>query len=102
MKLIQEELDHRRALKPGAPKSDDVVQTMMEWEDDNGNRLTDAELVDMTLMYLNSGHDSSAHATMWLLIQLHRHPEVLAKVVVSNSTTWLINWSGLPTYLPTQ
>jgi ent-kaurenoic acid hydroxylase len=74
--LIQKGIDDRRQSKF---TTEDVLQSMMDSEDETGRKLDDEELVDLTLMYLNAGHESSAHTIMWVTIFMNAHPEVYAK-----------------------
>ncbi|MCO5557309.1 hypothetical protein L7F22_010870 [Adiantum nelumboides] len=80
--LLQEVLDERRALmqKQGSYKWDDTLEVLILARDEVGKALTDEEIIDVLLMYLNAGHESSAHTIMWILIHLQKHPQVLEKV----------------------
>ncbi|WRX16876.1 Cytochrome P450 - like 10 [Theobroma cacao] len=42
-------------------------------------KLQDEDIIDLLLMFLLAGHESSAHAAMWAIIYLHDHPEILQK-----------------------
>ncbi|KAK1286040.1 Ent-kaurenoic acid oxidase 2 [Acorus calamus] len=48
-------------------------------KDENGRSLTDEEVIDVLIMYLNAGHESSGHITMWTTVLLQEHPEFLEK-----------------------
>ena len=54
----------------------------MDVEDESGRKLTDEEIIDVLLMYLNAGHESSGHTMMWATTYLEQHPEVLQKAKV--------------------
>lgn len=85
VKILQAVVDERRARKRNDSKSDekkDMMELLMEVEDENGEKLEDEEIIDVILMYLNAGHESSAHATMWATLFLHQHPECLHKAKV--------------------
>ncbi|CAN1128493.1 Ent-kaurenoic acid oxidase 1 [Linum perenne] len=60
-------------------KKKDMMDELMRVEDENGRRLRDEEIIDILLMYLNAGHESSAHVTMWATVLLHQHPHCLQK-----------------------
>lgn len=60
----------------------DMVDLLLEVEDENGRKMDDEEIIDVILMYLNAGHESSAHATMWTAYFLYKHPEYLQKAKV--------------------
>ncbi|XP_071741207.1 ent-kaurenoic acid oxidase 2-like [Rutidosis leptorrhynchoides] len=53
----------------------DMLDLLLDCEDDNGMKLGDEEIVDMLITYLNAGHESSGHVTMWATVFLQSHPE---------------------------
>ncbi|KAI3731963.1 hypothetical protein L1987_63157 [Smallanthus sonchifolius] len=53
----------------------DMLDALLDTADDNGKRLEDEEIIDTLVMYLNAGHESSGHITMWSTILLQSHPE---------------------------
>ncbi|KAJ0112442.1 hypothetical protein Patl1_03456 [Pistacia atlantica] len=71
----------RRARKKsdGSEKDKDMMDLLIETEDENGGRLDNEEIIDIILVYLNAGHESSAHALMWVTLFLHDHPEHFLK-----------------------
>ncbi|XP_022146981.1 ent-kaurenoic acid oxidase 1-like [Momordica charantia] len=60
-------------------KRKDMMDALIDVEDENGRKLTDEEIIDILIMYLNAGHESSGHTMMWSTILLNQHPEVLKK-----------------------
>lgn len=60
------------------------MDSLIDVEDDNGRKLSDEVIIDVMLMYLNAGHESSGHITMWATYFLQKHPEYLQKAKVSN------------------
>ncbi|KAG8473837.1 hypothetical protein CXB51_035861 [Gossypium anomalum] len=75
-------------------KKEDMLDALMEVKDEKGETLQDEEIIDIMLMYLNAGHESSAHTTMWAIIFLQQHPHFLQKakaeqerIVKERSTT---------------
>ncbi|MBA0788689.1 hypothetical protein Gotri_027586 [Gossypium trilobum] len=71
-----------------------MLDALMEVKDEKGETLEDEEIIDIMLMYLNAGHESSAHTTMWATIFLQQHPHFLQKakaeqerIVKERSTT---------------
>ena len=58
-----------------------MVDLLMETEED-GKKLSNQEIVDLIIIYLLAGHESFAHASTWVLINLLEHPQYyqLAKV----------------------
>ena len=60
----------------------DMMDALMDAEDDNGRKLSDEEIIDILVMYLNAGHESSGHITMWTTVLLQKHPEYFQKAKV--------------------
>lgn len=84
VKILQVVMDKRRAREKSniTEEKTDMVDLLMEAEDENGRKMDDEEIIDVMLMYLNAGHESSAHATMWAALLLHNHPEYFQKAKV--------------------
>jgi len=59
-----------------------MMDSLIDVEDDNGRKLGDEDIIDIMLMYLNAGHESSGHITMWATYFLQKHPEYLQKAKV--------------------
>lgn len=83
VKILQAVVDGRRARKSRnlSETQKDMMELLMDVEE-NGRKLDDEEIIDIILMYLNAGHESSAHATMWATLFLQQHPECLQKAKV--------------------
>ncbi|KAK1306465.1 Ent-kaurenoic acid oxidase 1 [Acorus calamus] len=81
VEILQSVVDERRAGKRrnGASKGKDMMDALLEIKDENGRSLTDEEVIDVLIMYLNAGHESSGHITMWTTVLLQEHPEFLEK-----------------------
>lgn len=60
----------------------DMLDALLEAEDEDGRRLSDEEIIDVLIMYLNAGHESSGHTMMWATIFLQQHPHFLQKAKV--------------------
>lgn len=84
MAILQSVLTERRQNKArNVPKAKkDMMDALIEVEDENGRKFTDEEIIDLLIMYLNAGHESSGHITMWATVLLQQHPEFLAKAKV--------------------
>ncbi|KAI6702378.1 hypothetical protein NL676_011514 [Syzygium grande] len=83
VKILQANLEKRRRLKnkkEQATEEKDVLDLLMEVEDEDGERLDEEVIIDVSLMFLLAGHETSAHATMWAAIFLKDHPEILQKL----------------------
>ncbi|KAK4254779.1 hypothetical protein QN277_010109 [Acacia crassicarpa] len=57
----------------------DMMDALMDEEDESGRKMSDEEIIDVMLMYLNAGHESSGHITMWATVMLQKHPEYLQR-----------------------
>lgn len=92
IKILQGVLDERRAKKQIIDSNEKrgMVDLLMEIEDENGQKLEDEDIIDLLLMFLLAGHESSAHAGMWAVIYLHDHPQVLQKAKVRLLPTFLL------------
>lgn len=84
VKILQSAVTERRVrMEKNAPRAKkDMMDALIEVEDDSGKRLTDEEIIDVLIMYLNAGHESSGHITTWATIFIQEHPEVLKKAKV--------------------
>lgn len=75
--------DRRKQKELNIPKErKDMMDGLLEAEDENGRKLSDEEIIDVLLMYLNAGHESSGHTIMWATIFLQQHPEIFQKAKV--------------------
>nr|QNN89160.1 cytochrome P450 [Achyranthes bidentata] len=83
--VFQSVIDERRTLKRDGvaiKAKKDMMDALLEVEDDNGRKLTDEEIIDLLVMYLNAGHESSGHTIMWATVLLQNNPEFLQKAKV--------------------
>lgn len=83
MAVFQSIVEERRnqETKVSAKKTD-MMDALLEVEEENGRKLNDEEIIDVLLMYLNAGHESSGHITMWATIFLQENQEFLQKAKV--------------------
>ncbi|KAK4270541.1 hypothetical protein QN277_023564 [Acacia crassicarpa] len=80
--VFQSVVDQRRKERKGNVcyrKSRDMIDGLMDAKDENGKQLDDEQIIHTMLMYLNAGHESSGHTTMWATIYLQQHPEIFQK-----------------------
>ncbi|KAL8268385.1 hypothetical protein R6Q59_002183 [Mikania micrantha] len=77
-KIMDKVINDRRKKreKPQGITRKDMLDLLLECEDENGRRLDNEEIIDTLIAYLNAGHESSGHITMWATIFLQAHPEV--------------------------
>lgn len=81
--IVTARREWRRENPPTVKK--DMMDALMDAEDENGRRLNDEEIIDVLVMYLNAGHESSGHITMWATLFLQKHPDVFKRAKVWNS-----------------
>ena len=69
-----------------------MMDLLMEVENENGEKLEDEHIIDLLLLILFAGHETTAHTAMWAIIYLHDHPEMLQKAKVRDETgvCWLL------------
>ncbi|KAE9594864.1 putative cytochrome P450 [Lupinus albus] len=79
--MFQSIVDERRKLRNEyiPIKAKDMMDALIDVKDENGRKLEDEEIIDIMLMYLNAGHESSGHITMWATYFLQKHPKYLHK-----------------------
>lgn len=77
--ILQHAVIERRARMKTPQAKKDMMDALIEVQDDSGRRLTDEEIIDVLIMYLNAGHESSGHITTWATIFLQEHPVFLEK-----------------------
>lgn len=82
LQAIVTERRKKRETNLGISKKD-MLDNLLKTADENGRKLDDEEIIDTLVMYLNAGHESSGHITMWSAILLQSHPEFfrIAKVI---------------------
>lgn len=102
MAVLQSIVDERRnqSMDDSLGRKKDMMDQLLSVKDENGKKLEDEEIVDVLLMYLNAGHESSGHTMMWATIFLQEHPEFLekAKVYISISIVFSCLSSGFSLY----
>ncbi|XP_039124523.1 ent-kaurenoic acid oxidase-like isoform X2 [Dioscorea cayenensis subsp. rotundata] len=73
--VLKSIIEKRRGKQDSEKK--DMMDALMEVEDENRKKLDDEEIIDILIMYLNAGHESSGHITMWATVFLQEHQEYL-------------------------
>jgi cytochrome P450 len=76
--IVYSEIARRRA--DPDPDHTDVLSMLIEAEDEDGSRLSDDEIRDQVMTLLFAGHDTSTSTVTFLLYELARHPDVLARL----------------------
>ncbi|XP_073148475.1 ent-kaurenoic acid oxidase 2-like [Henckelia pumila] len=75
MAIFKEELENRKKHPNEAKK--DVMEGLREIKDEEGNQLSDIEVVDNIVSLLVGGYESTVLATMWAFYYLAKYPHVL-------------------------
>jgi cytochrome P450 family 110 len=77
--LIYAEITERRQ-QPN-PEAQDILSLLSSAQDEAGESLTNQELRDQLITLLFVGHENSATGIAWALYWVHKHPEVLDKLL---------------------
>lgn len=77
--LIYEEIAERRS-SPNVERND-LLSLLMLVEDEEGNLLTDEELLGQVLSLLFTGNESTAASIAWSWYRVYRHDEIKAKLL---------------------
>ncbi|XWS56836.1 hypothetical protein CRYUN_Cryun09bG0119700 [Craigia yunnanensis] len=75
--VVKERRNQRKT--NNSKKKKDMLDALIDVKDEKGETLDDEQIIDTMLMYVNAGHESSGHTTMWAVIFLQQHPEFLEK-----------------------
>jgi cytochrome P450 len=73
------ELIHQR--RSSGERGPDILSMLLETVDENGEHLSDDELIGHVSVIFAAGHETSSNALCWTLLLLSQHPEVLGDVV---------------------
>ncbi|MDZ7951350.1 cytochrome P450 [Nostoc sp. DedQUE09] len=60
----------------------DALSLLVQAQDEEGNRMSEKELIAQALLLLFAGHETTTSMLTWLCVELARHPEVLEKAKV--------------------
>ena len=60
----------------------DALSLLVQAQDEEGNRMSEKELIAQALLLLFAGHETTTSMLTWLCVELARHPEVLEKARV--------------------
>ncbi|KAL8457331.1 hypothetical protein ACS0TY_035253 [Phlomoides rotata] len=77
--IFREELERRKNCDASEAKND-LMEGLMQIKDEEGNRLTDIEVLDNIVTLLVAGYTSTALAKMWAIYYLAKTPDVLEKL----------------------
>ncbi|KAL8457329.1 hypothetical protein ACS0TY_035251 [Phlomoides rotata] len=80
MSIFREELEKRKINCDGSKAKNDLMEGLMQIEDEEGNRLTDTEVLDNIVSLLIAGYASTSLAIMWAIYYLAKYPNVVEKL----------------------
>ncbi len=75
--LLREEIREKRQ----HPLAHDVLSLLLAAEDEQGQSLTEPELLDELMTMLFAGHETTASSLAWAFYWIHRHPQVKEKLL---------------------
>lgn len=76
LNYISEKIAQRRA-NPQLQHLD-ALSLLIQAQDETGDRLSEAEIRSQTLLLLLAGHETTTALLSWMMVELARHPQVLA------------------------
>jgi len=76
-RVIYAEIARRRR---AGEAGEDILSLLLEARDEDGSGLSDHELRDQVMTLLFAGHDTTTSTLSFLLYELSRHPDALARV----------------------
>ncbi len=74
---IREMIEIRRS----TPAGHDVLSLLLQARDENGQGMTDGELIGQAAVLFGAAHLTTAHSLTWALFALSQHPRVAAELV---------------------
>ncbi|KAI3521741.1 hypothetical protein L1887_11213 [Cichorium endivia] len=79
--IFREELDKRRKNNDGKDQPiNDIMDGLMNLKDEEGDHLSDTEVLDNITSILLGGFESTVVVTMWAVYYLAKYPKVLQKL----------------------
>ncbi|XP_068307564.1 beta-amyrin 11-oxidase-like [Pyrus communis] len=82
MDIFRVELEKKKTLKEGV--TSDLMDGLMEIKDDEGNKLSDQEVLDNIVSLVIAGYATTAVSIMWTLYYLSKYPNILRKLREEN------------------
>lgn len=79
--LIHERVVKRRAALAAGEGFHDMFQHYLDATYADGSRLTEHEIAGMVVWFMFAGHHTSGNTSAWMLVELARHPDLMADVV---------------------
>jgi sterol 14-demethylase len=78
VQMIGEIVERR---KRSGDRGEDFLQTLIDAEYKNGDKLSEHEITGLLLAAMFAGHHTSSVSTAWTLLELLRHPDYLTRMI---------------------
>ncbi|KAE8055576.1 hypothetical protein FH972_012406 [Carpinus fangiana] len=84
VKVFQAILDKKRAMniKANSVQTEvkkDMMDLLLGVKNEDGRQLEDEDIIDLLIVFMLAGHESSAHGALWAVIYLSQNPELFRK-----------------------
>jgi cytochrome P450 len=89
-------IKERRSQANGNKDRKDLLSLFMEFTNNEGNPLTDEQLVDQVINFIIAGRDTTAQALSWTFYDLATRPEIAEKICQEAKS--IMGDSLIPTY----
>ncbi|KAG6401720.1 hypothetical protein SASPL_138584 [Salvia splendens] len=77
--IFREELEKRSKFEASVAKND-LMEALMQMKDEEGNLLSEGEVLDNIFTLIIAGYSSTSVAIMWAVYYLAKYPEVVVKL----------------------
>lgn len=67
-------------MKSGSSAKNDLMEGLMQMKDENGNQLSETEVLDNIVSLVIGGYESTTAAITWAFYYLAKHSDVLQKL----------------------
>ncbi|GFZ03645.1 hypothetical protein Acr_16g0002690 [Actinidia rufa] len=82
--IFRKELEKRKENESESQTRNDLMDGLMQVKDEDGNKLSEEEVVDTMIGLVVAGYEPSALASMWAIYYLAKFPMVLQKLREEN------------------
>ena len=86
VKIFQSVLEKKRSTSQNsmnqADEKKDMMDLLMGVKDEDGKQLEDLDIIDLLIVFMLAGHESSAHGALWAIIYMSQNPETFKKAKV--------------------
>ncbi|GMY29796.1 beta-amyrin 11-oxidase-like [Fagus crenata] len=83
VKIFQSVLEKKRSTSQNsmnqADEKKDMMDLLMGVKDEDGKQLEDLDIIDLLIVFMLAGHESSAHGALWAIIYMSQNPETFKK-----------------------